>query len=295
MHSTPAFRHAAIVGKAHTKSGDSAARDAVNRVAEYVQSSGIWVSVESTTAAALDVTAWPALEVAAIGAQCDVVIAVGGDGTVLGIGRQIAQFGLPLVGINQGRLGFMTDIALDHLDAALGPVLHGHNLRDERMLLCAEVVRDDQVIHRSVAMNDVVVSRGATAGMVELKVEVDGAYMYNQRADGLIAATPTGSTAYSLSANGPIVHPQLSGFLLVPIAPHSLSNRPIVLPDHSTVEIEIVGGKDASVNFDMQSVSTLMHGDKVVVRKSQHSCLLLHPKDYSYYSTLRNKLGWHEH
>jgi NAD+ kinase len=295
MQATSVFTHAAVVGKAHTKSADSAATDAVVRVAEFVRTRGVKVSIEAATATTLDLNNWPSLDVDAIGHQCDLVIAVGGDGTVLGIGRQIAQYGLPLVGINQGRLGFMTDIALDDLASMLGPVLKGQSLKDKRMLLDAEVVRGGAVIHRSVAMNDVVVSRGATAGMVELRVQVDGAYMYNQRADGLIAATPTGSTAYSLSANGPIVHPQLHGFLLVPIAPHSLSNRPIMLPDHSTVEIELVSGKDASVNFDMQSVSSLMLGDKVVVRKAQHGCMLLHPQDYSYFSTLRSKLGWHEH
>ena len=192
----------------------------------------------------------------------------------------------------------MTDIALDACEAQLLPVLRGEYDREERSMLHAQVLRVEngfeRIIFDAIAMNDVVVSRGASSGMVELRVSVDGAFMYSQRADGLIVATPTGSTAYALSAHGPIMHPRLGGLVLVPIAPHSLSNRPIALSDASTVDIEVVAGRDASVNFDMQSLTSLLHGDRIVVRRAAHSAVFLHPRGYSYFATLRSKLHWHE-
>jgi NAD+ kinase len=143
-------------------------------------------------------------------------------------------------------------------------------------------------------MNDVVVNRGATSGMVELRVEVDGRFVANQRADGLIIASPTGSTAYALSAGGPMLHPSIGGWVLVPIAPHTLSNRPIVLSDCGEVAIEIVAGRDASASFDQQSLASLLHGDRITVRRSQHQMRFLHPTGWSYFDTLRKKLHWNE-
>jgi NAD+ kinase len=174
-------------------------------------------------------------------------------------------------------------------------MLGGKLESEQRSLLEGSVVRDGQTIFQALAFNDVVVSRGPTAGMAELLVEVDGRFMYNQRSDGLIIATPTGSTAYSLSAGGPLLHPRLNGLVLVPIAPHALSNRPIVVPDSSRIEIEIRGGREVSVNFDMQSLASLQHHDRIVVRRSAHTITFLHPQGWSYYDTLREKLHWHEY
>jgi NAD+ kinase len=143
-------------------------------------------------------------------------------------------------------------------------------------------------------MNDVVVNRGATSGMVELRVEVDGHFVANQRADGLIIATSTGSTAYALSAGGPMLHPSVPAWVLVPIAPHTLSNRPIVLANTMEIAIELVSGKDASANFDMQSLASLLHGDRIVVTRSEHHARFLHPRGWSYFDTLRQKLHWNE-
>jgi NAD+ kinase len=156
------------------------------------------------------------------------------------------------------------------------------------------VVRDGATVFEALAMNDVVVNRGATSGMVELRVEVDGHFVANQRADGLIVATPTGSTAYSLSAGGPLLHPSTPGWVLVPIAPHTLSNRPIVLPDGVEITIELVAGRDASANFDMQSLASLLHGDRITVRRSEYTVRFLHPKGWTYFATLRKKLHWNE-
>jgi NAD+ kinase len=234
------------------------------------------------------------MNVAGIGESCDLCLVVGGDGTMLGIGRQLAQYGVPLIGINQGRLGFITDIPFEKFQTALLPMLAGDFEEDHRGLMQARVMRDGHCVFSALAMNDVVVNRGATSGMVELRVEVDGHFVSNQRADGLIIATPTGSTAYSLSAGGPLLHPSIPGWVMVPIAPHTLSNRPIVLANIAEIAIEIVAGRDASANFDMQSLATLMHGDRIVVTQSQHHVRFLHPRGWSYFDTLRQKLHWNE-
>ena len=159
-------------------------------------------------------------------------------------------------------------------------------------MLEGRVWRDGQVIFEGIAMNDAVVSRGATASMVELKIDIGDEFVGNLRADGLIIASPTGSTAYALSAGGPILHPGIAGWVLVPIAPHDLSNRPIVLPDGSEICVEIVAGRDASVSFDAQSMASLLHGDRVSMRRSDHQVRFLHPLGWSYYATLRRKLRW---
>jgi NAD+ kinase len=242
----------------------------------------------------MGITGYPMLKVPSIGAQCDLGLVVGGDGTMLGIGRQLASFGVPLIGINQGRLGFITDIRFDGYANVLAPMLRGEFEEDHRSLMSARVMRDGHCVFDALAMNDVVVNRGATAGMVELRVEVDGHFVANQRADGLIIATPTGSTAYSLSAGGPLLHPSIPGWVLVPIAPHTLSNRPIVLANIAEIAIEIVAGRDASASFDNQSLASLYHGDRIVVTRSNHHVRFLHPKGWTYFDTLRQKLHWNE-
>jgi NAD+ kinase len=284
------FRHVAIIGKYHAHGS----RSALENIAHFLQDQGCDVSLEKDTASNTGLTHYPVLDVAGIGVHCDLGLVVGGDGTMLGIGRVLAQFGVPLVGINQGRLGFITDIAFDNYQAVLAPMLQGEYEEDRRGMMQAKVVRDGRCVFNATAMNDVVVNRGATAGMVELRVEVDGRFVANQRADGLIIASPTGSTAYALSAGGPLLHPSIPGWILVPIAPHTLSNRPIVLSDTGEVAIEIVAGRDASANFDMQSLASLLHGDRITVRRSEHEVRFLHPKGWSYFDTLRKKLHWNE-
>ncbi|MDP1742981.1 MAG: NAD kinase [Polaromonas sp.] len=284
------FRHVALIGKYHAQGS----RSALEEIAHFLHAQGCEVALEKDTASNTGLTQYPVLDVAAVGAQCDLALVVGGDGTMLGIGRQLAQFGVPLVGINQGRLGFITDIAFEDFQTALGPMLRGEFEEDRRWMIQAEVVRDGRCVFSATAMNDVVVNRGASAGMVELRVEVDGRFVANQRADGLIIATPTGSTAYALSAGGPLLHPSISGWVMVPIAPHTLSNRPIVLPDTGEITVEIVAGRDASANFDMQSLASLLHGDRITVRRSDYQMRFLHPRGWSYFDTLRKKLHWNE-
>ena len=290
-HHTPLrFAHVAIIGKYQAPG----ARKAVDEIAHFLHDEGCDVSLEEETAHNTGLTQYNALNVAAVGAQCQLALVVGGDGTMLGIGRQLARYGVPLVGINQGRLGFITDIPFDSFRDKLSHILRGQYEEDARALMAASVWRDGRCVFEATALNDVVVNRGGVASMIELRVEVDGHFVANQRADGLIIASPTGSTAYALSAGGPMMHPAIGGWVIVPIAPHTLSNRPVVLPSHSEIAVEIVSGKDASANFDMQSLTSLMHGDRIVVRRSPHALRLLHPVGWSYFDTLRKKLHWNE-
>ena len=291
------FRQVALIGKYHAAVAPELAasmRTALEEIADFLTSQGCHVVVERDTAAVAEIGGYPTADVPGIGAQCDLGVVVGGDGTMLGIGRQLARHGTPLVGINQGRLGFITDIPIDQYRTVLPPILAGNYDEDHRTLMHAMVVRDGHAVFDALALNDVVVNRGATSGMVEVRIEVDGHFVSRQRADGLIISTPTGSTAYALSAGGPLLHPSNPGWLLVPIAPHTLSNRPIVLPDSSEIAIELVAGRDASANFDMQSLASLLHGDRITVRRSQHRVRFLHPRGWSYFDTLRKKMHWNE-
>ena len=285
---TRAFRHAALVGKYQAQG----MRSVLEEIAQFLLRQGLAVSLEAQTALNTGLTAHGALTVDELGERCDLAVVVGGDGTMLGIARQLSRFGTPLVGINTGRLGFITDVTVGQYAEALAPMLAGDYEEEHRTMLAGRVWRDGREIFDGFAMNDVVVSRGATSSMVELKIDIGAEFVANLRADGLIIGSPTGSTAYALSAGGPILHPGIAGWVLVPIAPHDLSNRPIVLPDTVEVSIEIVAGRDASVSFDMQSLASLLHGDRISVRRSQHQVTFLHPRGWSYYATLRRKLHW---
>lgn len=293
---TPKFRRVALIGKyqAPTAAGmTDSSLQALQEIAEFMTHLGCEVLLEAETAANTGFKQFPTVEVDAI-ADCDLGLVVGGDGTMLGIARRLARHGTPLIGINQGRLGFITDIPFEQYQTTLEPMLRGEYEEDIRPLMHARVMRADAMVFEAFAMNDVVVNRGGTSGMVELRVEVGGKFVSNQRADGLIIASPTGSTAYSLSAGGPMLHPSIPGWVLVPIAPHTLSNRPIVLSDATEVAVEVVSGRDVSANFDMQSLASLQHGDRILVRRSEHCVRFLHPLGWNYFATLRKKLRWNE-
>ncbi len=284
------FRHAVIVGKYQARG----IRQVLEEVAHFLVAQGLEVSLERDTAQATGVTDFESLSTLEAGQRCDLVVVVGGDGTMLGIAREFSRWNLPLVGINQGRLGFITDVPVDRYRDALAPMVAGDYEEERRSMLEGDVWRDGEKTFEGLSLNDVVVSRGATASMVELRVDVGDDFVANIRADGLIVATPTGSTAYALSAGGPILHPGIAGLVLLPIASHTLSNRPIVLPDGGEVRIGIVAGKDVSANFDMHTLASLLPGDQVRVRRSAHTVRFLHPRGWSYYATLRRKLRWYE-
>ncbi|GAB3427176.1 NAD kinase [Massilia solisilvae] len=269
--------------------------ETVAGIVGFLQGAGYRVVFEAETAAHVQMPGVAAMSAPEIGKHASYAVVVGGDGTMLGIARQLAKYNVPLIGINQGRLGFITDIPIDRMLPALGEILEGSATTEQRTLLEGRVMRAGEMIFCGVAVNDVVVARGTGAGMAELRVTVDGQFMYNQRSDGLIITTPTGSTAYALSAGGPLLHPSVRGFALVPIAPHALSNRPIVVPDSSEIVVTIVNGRDISVNFDMQTFASLQHGDEIVLSRSPHMITFLHPQGWSYYGTLREKLHWNEY
>ena len=268
-------------------------RGVLEEIAHFLVRQGLEVSLETQTAQSTGILEYGSLKPDELGRECDLALVVGGDGTMLGIARQLARHGTPLVGINHGRLGFIADIAADEFAQVLAPMIAGDYEEEHRTMLEGSVWRDERSIFEAVAMNDVVVSRGATASMVELKIDVGAEFVANLRADGLIIGSPTGSTAYALSAGGPILHPGVAAWVLVPIAPHDLSNRTIVLPDTMEINVEVVAGRDASVSFDMQSLASLLHGDRVSVRRSADQVRFLHPRGWSYYATLRRKLHWH--
>lgn len=282
------FRHAALVGKYNVVGS----RKVLDEVARFLIDQGLEVSMERQTALNTGLSDYGALTPDELGKCCDIAVVVGGDGTMLGMARQMARHGIPLVGINQGRLGFITDIPIGEFATALAPMIAGCYEEERRTMLEGGVWRDGEVIFEAFALNDVVVSRGATSSMVELKIDIGKESVTNLRADGLIIASPTGSTAYALSAGGPILHHSIAGFVLVPIAPHDLSNRPIVLPDSGEISVEIVAGRDASVNFDMQGLASLLHRDRITVRRAPYQARFLHPPGWSYYATLRRKLHW---
>jgi NAD+ kinase len=289
---TAPFRNVAIFAKPRTEGNRPALHQVLLNIVRVVEQAGLTPLLEAGTREAVDLRGFEGHELSELGRKADVAIVLGGDGTMLGIARELSAFRIPLIGINFGRLGFITDIGLDDLAEVLSEMLGGRFEADRRTLLEAEVLREGASMYRGRAFNDVVVSHGTAGGILGFTVRVDGATMYNQRADGVILATPTGSTAYALSASGPILHPSLAGLVLVPVAPHTLSNRPIALPDAVVVEIELTEMRDASAHFDMQLFSPLRAGDVVRAQLSADRVTLLHPIGYNYFETLRRKLHW---
>ena len=229
---------------------------------------------------------------AELGELCDLAVVLGGDGTMLGVARSLAPFGTPIVGVNAGRLGFITDIVLEDMERLLPALIQGQCTRDVRRMLGAELVRNGECIFSGLAVNDIGVSHGRAGGMVEFIVYVNGIQMASQSADGIICSTPTGSTAYSLAAGGPLLAPMLDGVTLVPVAPHTLSNRPIVLPGESSIDIEITESRDAVAYFDMQEFADVQPGDVLKIRPSPRTFTMLHPIGYDYFDLLRRKLKW---
>ena len=286
----PAFKTVAVVGKSDAAS----LPDVLSQLTAVLRSRDISIVMDPATAAAARDKPDSVLEMHALAAQADLMVVLGGDGTLIANARRMAEHGVPLVGVNLGRLGFLTDIPAEAISGAMEAVLDGEFNAEQRLLLSGDVRRGKKVLMSALAMNDVVVSRGAVGSMIEFAVTVDGEFIYTLRADGLIVATPTGSTAYALSAGGPILHPSLQAIALVPISPHTLSNRPVAIRSTSKVEITLVRGEDARANFDVQAHVQLEPGDVVCVAAAPKPATLLHPKGYRYFSMLRQKLRWTE-
>src|SRR5262245_47451326 len=282
------FKNIALVGK--YRAPDVAGP--LLELAAFLEKRKVNVVIDDLTASQLKTDKCRALPLGELGEWADLAIVIGGDGTMLNIARAIAPHDVPLVGINQGRLGFLTDISTNTMIKTIGAMLDGKFVIEDRMLLDARVYREKDKLYESLAFNDVVVSKGTTGTMIELEFRIEGEFIYNQRSDGLIVATPTGSTAYALSTGGPIVHPSLSVMAVVPVSPHTLSNRPIVISGGSKVEIVVKDAADSRVYMDSHSRFDLHINDRVQVRRYSWPLSLLHPAGHSYYRMLREKLNW---
>jgi len=285
-----ALRRVALIGR---RAGADLT-EPLSRLAAFLEASGHEVVIEEETARATPLPGYRAAAPEALAANADVAIVVGGDGTMLGIARRLAPLNVPVIGINQGRLGFLTDIPIARMEPTVAAMLGGRYVEERRTLLTAEVVRADGTRESAVALNDVVLNRGGGGTMIECAVEIDGRFVYVMRADGVIVATPTGSTAYALSAGGPILDPHIPAFALVPVAPHALTHRPIAIADTATIAISLERGKDAALHCDAQAHFALAEGERVTVRRAPYEARFLHPEGHDHFAVLREKLHWSE-
>ncbi|MSP86957.1 MAG: NAD(+) kinase [Methylotenera sp.] len=284
------FKSIAIIGKYMNQSAlQLMQRDLVD-LARHLSAKNIQVWIEENTAQYAEITGYKTASLNNIGNEVGLVIVMGGDGTMLSVARSLIDFDVPLVGINRGHFGFLTDLRVEDMLGQIDRILAGDFTKEPRVMLEAKVVRDGQVLHDDYALNDVVIK--STLRLIELEVRVDGKFVHKQRSDGLIVSTPTGTTAYALSAGGPILHPNLQAISLVPICPHTLSNRPIAVHSDSQIEITLVQFGDAQLSFDGQFQVALKVGDKIAVNRAVQTISLLHPSDYCYFDMLRNKLNW---
>lgn len=282
------FKNVALIGK--YKSPQIA--HPLLELAGFLEERGVGVMIDRLTASHIGECRFPALTLEELGERADLAIVLGGDGTMLNIARTLAPYDVALIGVNQGRLGFLTDISIETMFETIGAILEGKYVAEDRMLLEADVFSTGEAVFNVLAFNDVVVSKGVRGSMIEFEIHIDGEPIYTQRSDGLIISTPTGSTAYALSAGGPIVHPSLRVITLVPVCPHTLSNRPIVISSERTIEIVVHSADDPRAHFDSHSHVELREGDRIRIRRYSHDISLLHPAGHSYYAMLRQKLNW---
>ena len=284
------FKTIALVGKFNSPGNSSS----LLRLADYLRQRGHEVMITPHTADCCQTQDFRVVTLNEIGPMVDLAIVMGGDGTLLNIARTLVDHRVPLIGINQGRLGFLADVSIDTMFSTLEDMLSGQYVADERIMLEASVERHEDVLIASYAFNDVVVSKSITGRLIDFEVYIDNQFVYSQRADGLVVASPTGSTAYALSSGGPILHPTLEAVVMVPICPHTLSARPIAVNSRSEIEINLIHADDGRVHFDGQRHADLRIGDRVVIRRAHNTVRLLHPEGHNYYDTLRQKLHWGE-
>lgn len=288
---TEKFKSIGLFGKY----GDSSVAGDILVLGKFLLARGHSVFIESATAHSLTEKLAPARDFSEIADAIDLAIVIGGDGTMLHVARHITGSEVPLIGINLGRLGFLTDIPADNMVQAVGQILDGEYDLEERFMLNAEVMRGGKIVHSAKAFNDVIIGKGELSRLIEFETYQDGEFVNSMRADGIILATPTGSTAYALSAGGPILHPGLGAMVLVPICPHTLSDRPIVVRSDTVIEIVLVAGnQNAHATFDGQEMFSLNENDHVFIRRAEKPVYLIHPSGRSHYDVLRAKLHWGE-
>lgn len=283
------FKTIGILGK----SSDSSIAETLNELYQFLKPH-YQIIIDSISAPLVPDFSGSTVTAEKLAQHCDVLIAMGGDGTFLSAARIAAGNNIPLIGVNLGRVGFLVDISPDELLSKLNDILQGRFRKEKRYLLRTKIIRDNQIIHEETAVNEVVIHRWVTPSMIELQTTIDGVYLNTQRSDGLIISTPTGSTAYALSAGGPIIHPSLNALLLVPLNPHTLSNRPIVIDDNSEIEINFIKTKEinAQVTCDHIAIPDVLISDTILIKKDPNPITLLHPENHDFFHTLRDKLSW---
>lgn len=277
-----------------TKTHDLKVEDTFLKLINYLKENAYTIFVESQSAKLLeDKTNIEIKSKEKIASFCDLIIITGGDGSLLNAARAIVDYNVPILGINTGKLGFLADIRPLNLDKMLKTIMQGIYEEEERTLLSTQVIRENKEILNCKALNDIVMHSASIARMIEFEIFIDERFVLKQKSDGIIAATPTGSTAYALSGGGPILYPTINAFCLVPMFPHTLSNRPLVIKDSSIITINVTE-KELKLNlsFDGQEHFELKYNDKIVITKHKNHIKLLHPKGYNYFDVLREKLGW---
>ena len=286
------FQTIGLIGKFN----DNSVQRMLTRIISHLHEKGCTVLLDDNSAALVE--ALPQGVVVAsreqIGETCDLAVVVAGDGTLLNVARSLVDYGVPLLGVNLGRLGFLVDVCPEQIEPLLDEILGGRYDAEDRILLQARIVRDGETISESTAFNDVVVHKWEAARMIEIETSVGGQFLNRSRSDGLIVSTPTGSTAYALSGGGPILHPALETIVLVPICPHTMSLRPLVLSAASELEIVVnrENNESAQVTCDGQVSLALQPGDRILVNRLARKIRLLHPQGHDYFDILRNKLHW---
>ena len=284
------FKHIGLLGSHN----NPLVAETLFKTAELLKHWHCSVFIEQNSAKTLPAHAYSTVSLENMSQQCDLIIAVGGDGNLLNAARYFSMHDIPVLGINRGQLGFLTDISPDALEAMLKPILQGEYEEGKRMLLEGSIVRAGKVVETGNALNDIVLFPGEIAQLIEFELRIDGRFVYSQRSDGLIISTPTGSTAYSLSAGGPIIQPGLNALVLVPKFPHTLTSRPLVIGADSVIQLDLAeyNKVPAKLSLDGQRHFDLAVGDTVEIKKQAKPLRLIHPKGYDYFRVLRKKLQW---
>jgi NAD+ kinase len=284
------FKKIGLIGRGRHESS----LETVQSLLQLLEARGLDISIEKRLASLLGEATAHITSRDDIGSHCDLVIVVGGDGSMLSAARAMCEHNVPVLGVNRGRLGFLTDISPDDIEVKVAEVLDGRYEKEHRFLLDVAVSRHGKTVGHADALNDVVVNSGTSAQMIQFDLYIDDTFVYRQRADGLIVATPTGSTAYSLAGGGPIMHPALDAIVVVPMFPQTLSSRPIVVNGNSEIRIDIVDDIriHPPVTCDGQVNMTARPGDSVHIYKKKHELILIHPLEHSFYASCRDKLRW---
>ena len=286
----PEFKIIGILGKP----SDPSIAETLSKLSQFLSNKNYQVFIDSNSRHFVEDPAVQVCAISDLGKHCDLVIAVGGDGTFLTAARAIVQYDIPLIGVNLGRLGFLVDISPEQLTSNLEHMLNGNYREEKRYLLRTKIIRDHQIIKEETAVNEVVIHRWITPSMIEIITKINGVYLNSQRSDGLVVSTPTGSTAYALSAGGPILHPSLNALVLVPLNPHTLSNRSIVIDDTAEIELSFCQTKqiNALVTCDHIEIPKVLISDRILIKKDPMPLTILHPEEHDYFHILREKLDW---